>query len=94
MTEPTTYHYIDGPVTATFDGPHTIRPEEAAAWLGSVIEAAGGYVAQGFSPEEQQRNAGPGFVSADILVALPDGRKVWVNVECPTDDLEGTVAYA
>ena len=81
-----TYDYLDGPVTASFDQPMAVRPDEAEAIIVSAIEAIGGCAVTQFDPTQQPRNTDEGFVGADFRVEFPDGRRVWLSVECPTDD--------
>lgn len=62
-----------------------MRPEEIEQLLSAALESVGARVTQGFSSEDQEHTADPGYLDADIRVELPDGRKVWVRIECPTD---------
>jgi hypothetical protein len=70
----------------TFEHRDAIRPEKAAAFLVEAVRLAGGEVTQGYDPAEQDTDKGdPGYMLADLRIALPDGRRLWVQLECPAD---------
>jgi hypothetical protein len=84
----TIYHFADGALDLGFTHPDAISPEEAAAVVTEALTAAGLSVLDPFIPEMQSSKADgdpPEYVTADLCVALPDGRKFWVGLEVATD---------
>lgn len=76
-------------ISSTFTNPNAIHPSDAEGALRAAFEAIGGSFDSGFEPDEQDGSKaidGNGeYINASMRVVLPDGRAMWVTVECPTD---------
>ena len=81
-----TYNYLNKDVTARFDDPNAVSPEDATLFLYDAIINAGGNITAGFEPEQTLYKSDPGYVNADFQIELPDGRRLWVSVECPATE--------
>lgn len=81
-----TYDFEGEIITATFDHPDSVVPEDAAAALANAVIAVGGVVWQDFDPTEQTKKGDPGYIGVDMRIELPGLARVWVEIECPTDE--------
>lgn len=84
------WEFADGKaIESTFTQPQAIHPDDAENALRAAFEAIGGTLDSGFDPSEQDGSKaidGDGeYINASMRVVLPDGRAMWVTVECPTD---------
>lgn len=76
----------DKPFTASFTKADAVHPKEAEDWVSAAFGSIGGELVQGFEPGAQSEgHDGADYVLADMKVRLPNGKTVWIKVECPTD---------
>lgn len=81
-----TFDFLDGEVTASFDKEGTVDPWKAAAKFVEILEAAGCSLSQEFAPGEQDKKDAPEYVIVDLAFDVPDLGRVWIGIECPSDD--------
>lgn len=71
--------------TSSYDHPEAVSPTEAFTFLMAAAEAVGGRIVNALDADEE-KPGDPGYMLATARIELPDGRRFWVEAECPTDD--------
>lgn len=83
------YAFSDRTVSASFTHHEAVVPEEVVRELRAVLAAVGGAVLDVLPYEEASAatkvDGDTEYITTDVQVVLPSGRRVWLGVECPTD---------